>query len=79
MVPCLTAMTASYGRADQKGAVMGTLRSLGSLARAVGPLLSSFGTNFFSRIIFIAPFSNHSSVICFYADFEDKVFVDYNF
>lgn len=42
VVPCLTAMTASYGRADQKGAVMGTLRSLGSLARAVGPLLSSF-------------------------------------
>nr|CAG4642657.1 EOG090X09U7 [Evadne anonyx] len=42
VVPCLTAMTASYGRADQKGAVMGTLRSLGSLARAIGPLTSSF-------------------------------------
>jgi len=42
VVPCLTAMTAAYGRADQKGAVMGTLRSLGSLARAVGPLTSSF-------------------------------------
>merc|ERR1712071_654894 len=40
--PSLTAMTAAYGRADQKGAVMGTLRSLGSLARGVGPLASSF-------------------------------------
>nr|CAG4643362.1 EOG090X09U7 [Ilyocryptus agilis] len=42
VIPCLTAMTAAYGRADQKGAVIGTLRSLGSLARAVGPLASSF-------------------------------------
>lgn len=36
-------MTAAYGRADQKGAVIGTLRSLGALARAFGPLVSSFG------------------------------------
>jgi mannitol-specific phosphotransferase system IIBC component len=43
VIPCLTAMTAAYGRADQKGAVIGTLRSLGALARAFGPLLSSFG------------------------------------
>lgn len=41
VVPCLTAMTAAYGRADQKGAVTGTLRSLGALARAFGPLFSS--------------------------------------
>jgi len=41
VIPCLTAMTAAYGRADQKGAVMGTLRSLGALARAIGPLTSS--------------------------------------
>ena len=39
-------MTAAYGRADQKGAVIGTLRSLGALARAVGPLASSFGRLF---------------------------------
>nr|CAG4636349.1 EOG090X09U7 [Eubosmina coregoni]SVE69931.1 EOG090X09U7 [Eubosmina coregoni] len=43
VIPCLTSMTAAYGRADQKGAVIGTLRSLGALARAVGPLVSSFG------------------------------------
>nr|SVE79621.1 EOG090X09U7 [Daphnia magna] len=42
VIPCLTAMTAAYGRADQKGAVIGTLRSLGALARAFGPLVSSF-------------------------------------
>nr|CAG4638597.1 EOG090X09U7 [Cyclestheria hislopi] len=42
VIPCLTAMTAAYGRYDQKGVVMGTLRSLGALARAVGPLVSSF-------------------------------------
>ena len=39
-------MTAAYGRADQKGAVIGTLRSLGALARAFGPLVSSFGKQF---------------------------------
>nr|CAG4646423.1 EOG090X09U7 [Macrothrix elegans] len=41
VIPCLTAMTAGYGRADQKGAVLGTLRSLGALARGIGPLTSS--------------------------------------
>ena len=46
VIPCLTSMTAAYGRADQKGAVIGTLRSLGALARAVGPLASSFGRLF---------------------------------
>jgi len=45
-------MTAAYGRADQKGAVMGTLRSLGSLARAVGPLTSSFGMISIPRFTF---------------------------
>lgn len=40
-------MTAAYGRADQKGAVIGTQRSLGALARAFGPLASSFGESFF--------------------------------
>nr|CAG4647230.1 EOG090X09U7 [Megafenestra aurita]SVE92520.1 EOG090X09U7 [Megafenestra aurita] len=44
VIPCLTAMTAAYGRADQKGAVIGTQRSLGALARAFGPLASSFDT-----------------------------------
>ncbi|XP_046651091.1 major facilitator superfamily domain-containing protein 10-like [Daphnia pulicaria] len=42
VIPCLTAMTAAYGRPDQKGAVFGNLRSLEELARAFCPLLSSF-------------------------------------
>ena len=40
-IPCLTAMTAAHGRVDQKGIIMGILRSLGALARAFGPLTSS--------------------------------------
>ncbi|XP_075400746.1 major facilitator superfamily domain-containing protein 10 isoform X1 [Tenrec ecaudatus] len=37
VVPCLSSVVAGYGSAGQKGIVMGTLRSLGALARAVGP------------------------------------------
>eukprot|EP00058_Branchiostoma_floridae_P024960 XP_002610450.1 hypothetical protein BRAFLDRAFT_124265 [Branchiostoma floridae] len=41
VVPCLTAITSSYGGTDQKGTVMGILRSLGALARALGPVAAS--------------------------------------
>ncbi|XP_048220163.1 major facilitator superfamily domain-containing protein 10 [Perognathus longimembris pacificus] len=41
VVPCLSSVVASYGSAGQKGTVMGTLRSLGALARAVGPLVAA--------------------------------------
>ncbi|XP_019641337.1 PREDICTED: major facilitator superfamily domain-containing protein 10-like [Branchiostoma belcheri] len=41
VVPCLTAMTSAYGGTDQKGTVMGILRSLGALARALGPVAAS--------------------------------------
>ena len=41
VVPCLTTMISSYGSAEQKGTVMGIFRSLGALARAVGPMLAS--------------------------------------
>lgn len=41
VVPCLSAAVADYGSAGQKGTVMGTLRSLGALARALGPLLAT--------------------------------------
>ncbi|XP_045145441.1 major facilitator superfamily domain-containing protein 10 [Echinops telfairi] len=37
VVPCLSSVVAGYGSVGQKGIVMGTLRSLGALARAVGP------------------------------------------
>lgn len=36
-------MDAPVGSANQKGTVMGILRSLGALARALGPVISSTG------------------------------------
>ncbi|XP_077334006.1 major facilitator superfamily domain-containing protein 10 [Lithobates pipiens] len=41
VVPCLSSMVSTYGSASQKGTVMGILRSLGCLARAVGPVLAA--------------------------------------
>ncbi|XP_013396076.1 major facilitator superfamily domain-containing protein 10 [Lingula anatina] len=41
VVPCLTTLMSSYGQDDQKGTVMGIFRSLGALARALGPMAAS--------------------------------------
>ncbi|XP_072190092.1 major facilitator superfamily domain-containing protein 10 isoform X2 [Excalfactoria chinensis] len=41
VIPCLSAVVSGYGSASQKGRVMGILRSLGALARALGPVLSA--------------------------------------
>ncbi|KAK2495160.1 hypothetical protein MC885_000257 [Smutsia gigantea] len=41
VVPCLSSMVAGYGSPGQKGTVMGTLRSLGALARAMGPMVAA--------------------------------------
>uniref|UniRef100_H2Y9A9 Major facilitator superfamily (MFS) profile domain-containing protein n=1 Tax=Ciona savignyi TaxID=51511 RepID=H2Y9A9_CIOSA len=41
VIPCLSSLTASHGLVSEKGRVMGILRSLGALARAVGPMLAS--------------------------------------
>lgn len=41
VVPCLSTLVSDYGSVSQKGTVMGILRSLGALARAVGPVVSS--------------------------------------
>lgn len=41
VVPCLSSVVAGYGSPGQKGTVMGTLRSLGALARAVGPMAAA--------------------------------------
>ncbi|KAK3095294.1 hypothetical protein FSP39_012912 [Pinctada imbricata] len=41
VVPCLTTMVSSYGGTDQKGVVTGVFRSLGALARALGPVIFS--------------------------------------
>lgn len=40
-VTCMTTLTAKYGNFDQKGTVLGIFRSLGALARALGPIVSS--------------------------------------
>jgi hypothetical protein len=37
----MTTLTAKYGNFDQKGTVLGIFRSLGALARALGPIVSS--------------------------------------
>lgn len=41
VVPCLSAQVSEHGTASQKGTVMGILRSLGALARALGPIVAS--------------------------------------
>uniref|UniRef100_A0A8C3YQW8 Major facilitator superfamily domain-containing protein 10 n=1 Tax=Catagonus wagneri TaxID=51154 RepID=A0A8C3YQW8_9CETA len=41
VVPCLSSVVAGYGSPGQKGLVMGTLRSLGALARAAGPVVAA--------------------------------------
>ncbi|ELW62763.1 major facilitator superfamily domain-containing protein 10 isoform X1 [Tupaia chinensis] len=43
VVPCLSTVVAGYGSPGQKGTVMGTLRSLGALARAMGPMVAASG------------------------------------
>lgn len=37
----MTTLTSKYGNFDQKGTVLGIFRSLGALARALGPIMSS--------------------------------------
>ncbi|XP_018331512.1 major facilitator superfamily domain-containing protein 10 isoform X2 [Agrilus planipennis] len=39
-VTCMTTMVAVYGSPKEKGTVMGIFRSLGALARAVGPIVA---------------------------------------
>uniref|UniRef100_T1IIS5 Major facilitator superfamily (MFS) profile domain-containing protein n=1 Tax=Strigamia maritima TaxID=126957 RepID=T1IIS5_STRMM len=41
VIPCLTTLICAYGSHQQKGTVMGIFRSLGALARALGPILAS--------------------------------------
>ncbi|KAK4872045.1 hypothetical protein RN001_016169 [Aquatica leii] len=41
VVPCMMTMASLYGTAHQKGTVMGIFRSLGALARALGPIFAS--------------------------------------
>lgn len=45
-------LASRFGGVEQKGTVMGVFRSLGALARAVGPVIASIG-NFFILIIIL--------------------------
>ena len=47
VVSCFTVMASNFGNFDEKGAIMGAFRSLGALARAIGPLVASFSKSFF--------------------------------
>lgn len=39
----MTTLISEYGKHDQKGIVLGIFRSIGALARAVGPIFASIG------------------------------------
>lgn len=41
VVPCTMTMASHFGSQQQKGMVMGIFRSLGALARALGPVFAS--------------------------------------
>ncbi|KAJ8968364.1 hypothetical protein NQ317_009527 [Molorchus minor] len=41
VVPCIMTMASQYGTEQQKGTVMGIFRSIGALARAIGPIFAS--------------------------------------
>lgn len=41
VMPCLSALVSRYCPADRQGLALGTFRSMGSLSRAVGPILGS--------------------------------------
>lgn len=43
VVTCITTLISRYGHHDQKGTVLGIFRSLGALARAIGPIFASIG------------------------------------
>uniref|UniRef100_A0A336KJD8 CSON011760 protein n=1 Tax=Culicoides sonorensis TaxID=179676 RepID=A0A336KJD8_CULSO len=41
VVTCMTTLVSKYGNSDQKGTILGIFRSLGALARAIGPIVAS--------------------------------------
>jgi len=41
VLPCLTSLVSLYASADEQGRVLGVFRSLGALARAVGPMMAA--------------------------------------
>lgn len=54
VVTCMTTLISKYGDFDQKGTVLGVFRSLGALARSVGPIVASIAFwSFGSRVTYI--------------------------
>ena len=51
VIPSLTTLASNNSSDNQKGTVLGILRSLGALARSLGPILSSFCKLFFHHYI----------------------------
>lgn len=47
VVPSLTTIASKFGSHSQKGVVLGIFRSLGSLARAFGPMVFALGKYFY--------------------------------
>ena len=43
VVPCITTLASSFGPKEHKGATLGVFRSIGALARALGPLIACAG------------------------------------
>lgn len=43
VVTCMTTMVSKFGNVDEKGTILGVFRSLGALARALGPVFGSIG------------------------------------
>lgn len=39
----MTTMVSKFGNVDEKGTILGVFRSLGALARALGPVFGSIG------------------------------------
>lgn len=53
VVPCLTTLISSHCEESKKGSCMGVFRSIGTLARACGPIFGSFCKFFFILNFFI--------------------------
>ncbi|ESO10778.1 hypothetical protein HELRODRAFT_186668 [Helobdella robusta] len=51
VVSCLTSETSRIGREENKGTIMGVFRSLGALARALGPFLAAIAYWYWSPMI----------------------------
>lgn len=63
-VTCLTTLVSKYGNDDQKGSVLGIFRSLGALARALGPVVGSIGMYTQITLSSIVHFISFSILVC---------------